>query len=81
MRLHFVLLLFLSLALPTSSVIAQDNAVFAQARENGRLFDQMATAIQRVLKAWLAHADQRTLLLPDRLPGKRGLKPGEQTRL
>ncbi len=49
MRLHFVLFLFLSIALPASPVIAQDNAVFAQARENGRRFDQMATAIQRVL--------------------------------
>ncbi len=81
MWLRFVLLLSLSLASSNSSVMTQDHAVFAQARENGRRFDQMAAAIERVLRAWLAHADQRTLLLPDRLPGERGLKPGEQRRL
>jgi len=57
---------------------AGDEAIFARARENGQRFDQMAGAIQRVLKAWLGYADARTLLLPDRLPGgSRGLKPGD----
>ncbi len=45
---------------------------FQQARENGRRFDQMAFAMQRVLKAWLSKADPQTLLLPDRLPGGQG---------
>lgn len=55
---------------------------FVQARENGRRYEEGAAAIQRVLKAWLAHADQRTLLLPDRLPGGlRGLKEGDTSRL
>jgi len=65
-----------------ATVWAGDEAIFARARENGRRFDQMAGAIQRVLKAWLSYADARTLLLPDRLPGgSRGLKPGDTRRL
>ncbi len=57
-------------------------ASFDQARENGRKFEQSAAAMQRVLKAWLAHADSRTLLLPDRAPGgPRGAKPGDAQRL
>ena len=61
---------------------AGDEAIFARAGENGRRFDQMAGAIQRVLKAWLSYADARTLLLPDRLSGgSRGLKPGDTRRL
>ena len=63
------------------SLLAQDEARFARARENGRRFDQGAAAMQRLLKAWLAQADQKTLLLPDRVPGRRGLKPGDTTRL
>jgi|YNPMSStandDraft_1061717.scaffolds.fasta_scaffold03758_3 hypothetical protein len=51
--------------------------VFAQARENGRRWEECAAAARRVLHAWLKHADPKTLLLPDRLPGgPRGLKPG-----
>jgi hypothetical protein len=53
----------------------------ARARQNGVRFDEGAAAMQRVLKAWLEHADPRTLLLPDRVPGRRGLKPGDTTRL
>jgi hypothetical protein len=72
-------LLWLALA---ATAWAGDEALFARARENGRQFDQMAGAIQRVLKAWLNYADARTLLLPDRLPGgSRGLKPGDTRRL
>jgi hypothetical protein len=60
----------------------QEETLFARARENGRQFDRMAAAMERVLKAWLAHADERTLLLPDRVPGgSRGLKPGDTKRL
>jgi hypothetical protein len=47
-------------------------------RERGRRFDDAMRACQRVLHAWLEHADKRTLLLPDRLPGgARGAKPGQ----
>jgi len=72
-------ILFILLLAP--AVRAQDEAAFARARANGQRFDQMAAASQRVLKAWLAQADQRTLLLPDRLPGERGLQSGDRTRL
>jgi hypothetical protein len=59
-------------------VAAQDRARFARAREHGRRFERAVAAQRRVLQAWLRHADPRTLLLPDRIPGaKRGLKPGE----
>jgi hypothetical protein len=38
--------------------------------------------MQRVLHVWLTHADARTLLLPDRIPGVgSGLQPGDDTRL
>jgi hypothetical protein len=59
-----------------------DGARFAQARANGQVFDTVAASMQRVLKAWLTHADPNTLLLPDRVPGElQGLKPGDTTRL
>jgi len=59
----------LALAAVISSVAAAgDEEAFARARENGRRYDQMAAACQRLLKAWVAYADPRTLLLPDRLP-------------
>lgn len=57
-------------------------AGFDQARENGRKFEQALAAMDRLMNAWLRHADPRTLLLPDRLPGSpRGLKPGDPDRL
>jgi hypothetical protein len=77
-----VLTRLLVVLLCACSLLAQDEALFARARENGRRFDEMAARIERVLKAWLAEADARTLLLPDRLPGGRqGLKPGDTRRL
>jgi hypothetical protein len=57
--------------------LSQQEDKFQQARESGRRFEQMASAAQRLLKAWLVHADARTSLLPDLLPGERGLKPGQ----
>ena len=63
-------------------VTADDSTRFTQARENGRVFDTTAASIQRLLKAWLAHADEKTLLLPDRVPGPgQGSKPGDTSRL
>lgn len=81
MSTRFILLVLLIFTFPAVPALAQDEPLYTQARENGRRFDRMASAMQRVLKAWLAQADQRTLLLPDRLPGERGLKPGDNTRL
>ncbi|MFN0165191.1 MAG: hypothetical protein ACKV22_02070 [Bryobacteraceae bacterium] len=54
---------------------------FARARDNSRRFDEVAASIQRLLYAWLRDADPKTLLLPDRIPGRRGLKEGDKTRL
>ncbi len=60
----------------------ESRALFAQAQQNGTRFEQALAASQRVLRAWLAHADPRTLLLPDRVPGRaQGLKPGDARRL
>ena len=52
--------------LAARAVAAPPDAVFAEARENGRCFEDAAAASQRVLKVWLTHADPKTLLLPDR---------------
>jgi len=45
------------------------DARFRAAQENGRHFEQALAASQRVLKVWLTHADPKTMLLPDRIPG------------
>ncbi|MDP2997900.1 MAG: hypothetical protein Q8N47_10465 [Bryobacterales bacterium] len=45
--------------------LAQSDAHFARARENGKRFEAAVAASQRVLKVWLTHADPKTLLLPD----------------
>ncbi len=70
--------LILPLLLVPALVAADGDArPFAAARENGRRFEAAVGAMDRVLKAWLAHADSKTLLLPDRVPGPgQGLKPG-----
>jgi hypothetical protein len=48
-----------------------------QARERGRRFERAVAAMDRVMRVWLTHADPRTLLLPDRIPGPgSGLAPG-----
>lgn len=64
-------------ALWLASFAAGADDAWARARENGRRWEEAAAAARRVLYAWLKHADQKTLLLPDHLPGHpRGLKPG-----
>lgn len=69
-------------ALGPALLMADDTASFARARENGRTFDLAARSMQRLLHAWLTHADAKTLLLPDRIPGTmQGLKPGDTNRL
>jgi hypothetical protein len=45
-----------------------DDALFAKARENARRFDEVVSSMHRVLKAWMNHSDEKTLLLPDRVP-------------
>jgi hypothetical protein len=39
------------------------------ARERGQRFERALAAMDRVMRVWLTHADPRTLLLPDRVPG------------
>ena len=55
----------ISLAPANGRAIAQDSR-FAAARSNARQFERTVAASRRLLHAWLKHADQRTLLLPDR---------------
>ena len=53
-----------------------------EARTRGQRFERAVAAMQRVLDAWLAQADARTLLLPDRLQGPgSGLAPGDDSRV
>jgi hypothetical protein len=50
-------------------------AAFRQAEANGVLVEDVFRRTRRLLHAWLAYADPRTLLLPDVLPGfQRGPK-------
>jgi hypothetical protein len=46
---------------------AEEAERFQAAREHGRDFERTVSSMQRVLHAWLRHADPRTLLLPDRV--------------
>ena len=68
-------------ALVPALLLADSDARFAQARENGRRFEEAVGRMRKLLHAWLSHADAKTLLLPDRIPGLRGLKPGDTRRL
>jgi hypothetical protein len=53
----------------------------ARAREQAIRFEKAVSAMDRLLRAWMKEADERTLLLPDRLPGRgSGLAPGDTTR-
>jgi len=47
--------------------LAARGAGFDEARENGKKFEQSLAAMERLMQAWLRHADERTLLLPDRI--------------
>ena len=59
-----------------------DGKQFEDARARGVTFDRSVAAMQRLLRAWLTHADARTLLLPDRIPGgPGGLPAGDGHRL
>src|SRR5689334_12331481 len=57
-------------------------AASADPRVRAERFDRAVAAMQRLLRAWLTHADERTLLLPDRVPGVgSGLEPGQDPRV
>ncbi len=82
MFLRFCCAALFSILLAASFARAQTDPRFAQARANGRAFEQAVAASQRLLHVWLTHADSQTLLLPDRIPGKiQTFKPGETARL
>src|SRR5262249_16945987 len=62
----------------TADVSAEkaDEALFQRAADNGVRSEEAFRRTHRMLEAWLAYADPRTLLLPDYLPGeKRGRGP------
>ena len=67
MRIAVLALAALFASSGTSSVA--DEAGFARARQHARQFERAVQASDRVLRAWLTHADPKTLLLPDR-PGR-----------
>ena len=49
---------------------------FARAKDNGTRVEEVFRRTRRMMRAWLAYADERTLLLPDYLPGyTRGHRP------
>jgi hypothetical protein len=55
----------LLILLPQTHGGAQDSA-FGQARTRAAEFERAVDAADRLMRAWLRHADPRTLLLPDR---------------
>lgn len=64
------------LALPAVAEPRDDEAAFRAAAENGVRAEEVFRRTRRMLHAWLAYADPRTLLLPDYLPGvKRATAP------
>jgi hypothetical protein len=61
--------------------LAPDAPGFDDAQARAVRFDRAVGAADRVLRAWLRHADPKTLLLPDRVPGPgSGLRPGQARR-
>ncbi len=62
MRIACVLLLCL---LPCFA--QTETELFAKARGNGEQFHTAVSAAERLMRAWLRHADPKTLLLPDRI--------------
>ncbi|PYQ12830.1 MAG: hypothetical protein DMF80_18035 [Acidobacteria bacterium] len=65
-----LLLVALVAALPSSGAPARlgDDA-FPLAAQNGDRVEEVFRRTRRMMHAWLAYADERTLLLPDYLPG------------
>ncbi|HYN01378.1 MAG TPA: hypothetical protein VE359_02940, partial [Vicinamibacteria bacterium] len=56
-------------AVAASPVEPGQEAAFRQAAENGVRVEEVFRRTRRMTHAWLAYADERTLLLPDILPG------------
>jgi hypothetical protein len=75
-----------SLVIPCFALIASgsaaraatpaEEALFTTAEQNGKRAEEVFRRTRRLMLAWLAYADERTLLLPDVIPGfKRGPQP------
>ena len=63
---------------------ADDQSAFARAEASALRFNSSAHRMDRMLRAWTAQSDPKTLLIPNRLPGGRpgrGLAPGEHNRI
>jgi hypothetical protein len=56
-------------ASPAMAADAPSEAAFRRAAENGVRVEEVFRRTRRMTRAWLAYADERTLLLPDILPG------------
>ncbi|HXE81403.1 MAG TPA: hypothetical protein VNK41_11660 [Vicinamibacterales bacterium] len=75
---------FVVLLVPSfgSASAGDEQSAFETARRNGEQFEKSLAAMRRLLHAWLAEADPRTKLLPDRIPGRAGgLPEGETNRV
>jgi hypothetical protein len=83
MRLPIVLGMAAALCASPVDIGANDQSeAFRRSRDNAARFERAVGAMQRLLHAWLAHADERTKLLPDRIPGRAGgLPPGDTRRV
>jgi hypothetical protein len=66
------------LALAVIGMQAAPSSMEALARERGRKFERALTAMDRLMRAWLKHADERTLLLPDRIAPPGGPPPAKR---
>jgi hypothetical protein len=65
----------LAIAAIAAGLARQPSTPAALARERGERFERAVSAMDRLLRAWLARADERTLLLPDRITAPGASKP------
>jgi hypothetical protein len=73
MKIFAALILAIGLTL-----IAAQPSTEALARERGQKFERALTAMDRLMRAWLKQADDRTLLLPDRIAPPGGPPPAKR---
>jgi hypothetical protein len=75
---RLIAMLALGTVVALGPVAVQDGSPAALARERGRRFERAVAAMERVMRAWLRHADERTLLLPDRIAPPGGPPPARR---
>lgn len=61
-----------------AGLAAPKRPAFEAAAEAGRRFERALTAMDRVMRAWLKQADERTLLLPDRVAAPGSAAPARE---